>query len=74
MVAQSDKKRDKRIIIPVTEEEHNWVKTIAKGTYYKTTANFCREAVFQICNALEEAESEPNGIFELSTSPFDEVE
>ena len=61
--------RNKRLIIPVTEEEREYIKRIAKSTYYKTSANFCRELIFQACDYLDTLEEVPDRVFEIVPTP-----
>ena len=54
VTAHNEIKRDKRIVMMVTEEEREAIKDIASRTAYKTLSNFCRQVIFQVCDLLED--------------------
>ena len=56
MTAHSEIKRDKRLIIPVTDEERAYIKEMVSRTCYGSVANFCREVLFQVCKEIESVE------------------
>ena len=66
MTAHNSIKRDKRIVIMVTEEERNRIKGIASRTAYKTLSNFCREMIFQICDQVEDKQTDEYTIIEMA--------
>lgn len=59
MGSHNEIKRDKRIVLMVTEEERNWIKDIASRTSYKSLSNFCREIIMQVCYNIEDEDMDP---------------
>ena len=53
-------KRDKRLVIPVTEEERERIKNVAARTVYKSAANMCREIILQLLPEMETSGVEEN--------------
>ena len=53
-------KRDKRLVIPVTEEERERIKSVAARTVYKSAANMCREIILQVLPQMENSDVEEN--------------
>ncbi len=47
-------KRDKRISIPVTQEEKERIQSAASRTIYKSAATMCREVILGILPSIEE--------------------
>ena len=47
-------KRDKRISIPVTEEEKKRIQDAAAKTVYKSAATMCREIILGIVPSIED--------------------
>lgn len=56
MGKHNDIKRDKRLVIPVTEEERERIKAVAARTVYKSAANMCREIILQVLPEMEMSE------------------
>lgn len=68
MGSHNDIKRDKRIVVMVTEEERNWIKAIASRTAYKSLSNFCREMIFQVCEQIEDRELTETTLIEMAVT------
>ena len=65
MTAHNEVKRDKRIVMMVTEEEREWIKSIAGRTAYKSLSNFCREMIFQVCGQIEDQDTDEQTIIDM---------
>ena len=65
MGKHEDIKRDKRLVIPVSEEERERIKAAAKCTVYKTAATMSREIILQITEVIENANVEEDLDFNI---------
>lgn len=66
-------KRDKRIFIPVTQEEKDWIQSVVDRSIYGNMANYCREILFLVTKFMEQTEGDDLKI-EMSDKPFDDIE
>ena len=62
MSKHSEIKRDKRLIIPVTEEERERIKKAASRTVYGSTANLCRTVILSVLPTIENHDPNDNEI------------